>query len=287
MYFFNFDEAKTQTKMFVSQLHESKEEEAENPKVIAKSITGALASNILIKIAPDLIDHGAKLLSSAISKFAKESVTQTLVHKNIDAKESNKLFLPNKITLVRGNFASNSDAKTSGEKFGDGEKQEFNQTTLISDKALHIEIDVIQSEYSESIYFQPSSYFYKGEDTDGNNIDEITIAFAFVPAGEAISAYKDLTFQTILQFKQLENNQLYTFKSKEGYDTSYQSPWIVPKLSKGGSYTLVIGIQEIRQGNSFAQLVEDIYTKHDDELTLAIKKEVANALKKRRSVNYK
>ncbi|WP_223157480.1 hypothetical protein, partial [Sulfurovum sp. bin170] len=60
----------------------------------------------------------------------------------------------------------------------------------------------------------------------------------------------------------------------------YQSPWFIPSIENHtGPYSLVIGIQEIRKGNSFAGLIQDIYTKHEDELTKEIKEQVAQALK--------
>ena len=271
MQFFNFDDTKTPTKMFVSELAE--------PKVKAKGVLAA-ASNILIKIAPDLIDKGAKFFSSAIANFAEDHVTQTLIYKNIDAHSTDKVFLPKKITIVRANFSTKTDDDSKGELFGDGDKKQDNQVKLISDKELQIEIEIIPSQNSNAVYFQTTSYFYKGEDIEGNDIDEIIIAFAFVPAGHAISAYSELTFQNLLHFKQLENSQHYSFESKSGCDTSYQSPWFIPSIENHtGPYSLVIGIQEIRKGNSFAGLIQDIYTKHEDELTKEIKEQVTQALK--------
>lgn len=272
MQFFNFDDAKTPTKLFVSHIKES------STKVVAKSgVTAAL--DVLVKIAPELIDKGAEFISKAIAEFAEDHTTKTFVQKNIDASSKGKIFLPKRLTLVRGIFAPNIHDSHDGEIFGDGVQQELNQVKLISDKELQIEIAIIPSANSDAVYFQPVSYFYKGEDIDGHNIDEIIIGIAFVPAGEAISAYKKLTYQSILHFRELDNNQKYLFESENGYDTSYQSPWIIPYLSQSGPYTLVVGIQEIRKGNSFAKLVQDIYEKHDDELVNAIKEEVDKRLK--------
>ena len=286
MQFFNFDDTKTPTKMFVTELSEPKEA-AEGESTSEVRTKGALtssaitaASNILIKIAPDLIDKGVKFFSSAIADFAEDHVTQTLIYKNIDAYSTDKIFLPKKITIVRANFSANTDDNSKGELFGDGDKKQDNQVTLISDKELQIEIEVIPSRNGNAIYFQTTSYFYKGEDIEGNDIDEIIIAFAFVPAGHTISAYSELTFQSLLYFKQLENSQHYSFESKSGCDTSYQSPWFIPSIENHtGPYSLVIGIQEIRKGNSFAGLIQDIYTKHEDKLTQEIKEQVAQALK--------
>lgn len=274
MQFFNFDDTKTPTKMFVSELAEPAES-----KVKAKGVLTA-ASNILIKIAPELIDKGVKFFSSAIANFAEDHVTQTLVYKNIDAYSTDKVFLPKKITIVRANFSAETDDESNGELFGDGEQKQDNQVKLISDKELQIEIEVIPSQNSNAVYFQTTSYFYTGEDIEGNDIDEIIIAFAFVPAGHAISAYSELSFQSLLYFKQLENSQHYSFESESGCDTSYQSPWFIPSIEDHtGPYSLVIGIQEIRKGNSFAGLIQDIYTKHEDELSKEIKEQVTQALK--------
>ncbi len=279
MQFFNFDDTKTPTKLFVTQLCEPSEKK---PTVIAKGIGIPMLGSILIKIAPELIDKGAKAISKAIASFAQDHVSSTLVQKNIDAKTNNKIFLPDTITLVRGNFAKDLDNNYKGEIFGDGEEREINQVKLISDKELHIEIDIVPSHNNDAIYFQPKFYYYKGEDVDGNNVDEITLAFAFVPAGESISAYEQLTYQSIIHFKQLENDQEYNFQSESGYDTTYQSPWIIPHLSRSGPYTLVVGIQEIRKGNSFAKLVQEVYENHDEELSDEIKAQVLKALESKK-----
>ena len=167
--------------------------------------------------------------------------------------------------------------------FGDGEGQAINQVRLLSEKELHIEIDIIPSQNNDAIYFQPKFYYYQGRDIAGNSVDEIMLAFAFVPAGESISAYEQLTYQSIIHFKQLQNHQAYTFQSESGYDTTYQSPWIIPHLSRSGPYTLVVGIQEIRKGNSFAKLLQDLYEKHDEELSSAIKAEIRKALEAQKS----
>ena len=276
MQFFNFDDTKTPTKMFVSELSEP-EEAAEGEIRTKGALTSSAitaASNILIKIAPDLIDKGVKFFSSAIANFAEDHVTQTLIYKNIDAHSVDKIFLPKKITIVRANFSTKTDDTSKGELFGDGDQQQDNQVKLISDKELQIEIEVIPSRNGNAIYFQTTSYFYKGEDIEGNDIDEVIIAFAFVSAGHAIPAYSELTFQSLLHFKQLENSQHYSFKSKSGCDTSYQTPWFIPSIENHtGPYSLVIGIQEIRKGSSFAELVQDIYAKHEDELTQEIKEQ--------------
>ena len=275
MQFFNFDETKTPTKLFVTQLCEP---EVKQPTVVAKGIGLPSLSNVLITIAPELIDKGAEAISKVIGSFAKDHVTTTLVQKNIDARTANKIFLPDTLTLVRGNFASDLSDTQEGEIFGDGVEREQNQVKLISDKELHIEIDIVASHNNDAIYFQPKFYYYQGEDVEGNNVDEIALAFAFIPAGESISSYEKLTYQSILHFKQLEDNQPYYFQSKSGYDTSYQSPWIIPHLSRSGPYTLVVGIQEIRKGNSFAKLVQELYEKHDEELSNEVKAQVLKAL---------
>jgi hypothetical protein len=81
--------------------------------------------------------------------------------------------------------------------------------------------------------------------------------------------------KNFLHFEQLENNLEYQFKSKTGYDTSYQSPWIKPTMPTSGPYTLMVEIQEIRRGNSFAKLVQDIYKENQEQ----IRKESTEAIK--------
>ena len=293
MNFFNFDDTKTPTKMFVSELSEPvvvTERESDSKGKIKRDLAGsvvAAASSILIKIAPDLIDKGVKFFSSAIANFAEDHVTQTIVYKNIDAYSKDKVFLPKKITIVRGEFSVNANDNTRGKLYGDGKDKQYNQAKLISDKEqsepqLQIEIEVMPSLNCNAVYFQPTGYYYEGEDIKGNDIDEIIIAFAFVPAGHAVSAYEELTFQSLLHFKQLENSQLYSFESGSGCDTGYQSPWLIPSIENHtGPYSLVIGIQEIRKGNSFAGLIQDIYTKHEDELIKDITEQATQALQEK------
>ena len=290
MNFFNFDDTKTPTKMFVSELSEPEvvtERESDSKVRIKRDLATsvvAAASSILIKIAPDLIDKGVKFFSSAIANFAEDHVTQTLIYKNIDAHSTDKVFLPKKITIVRAEFSDNTNDNIEGKLYGDGDDKQYNQAKRISDIELQIEIEVMPSQNCNAVYFQPTSYLYKGEDIKGNDIDEIIIAFAFVPAGQAISAYKELTFQSLLHFKQLENNKPYSFEfeSGSGCDTSYQSPWLIPSMQNHiGPYSLAIGIQEIRKGNSFAGLIQDIYTKHEDELIEDITEQVTQALQEK------
>ncbi len=280
MQLFNFDETPTPTKLFVSQLTEPQEKET---TVVEKSLMPSTLGSMLISVAPDLVDQATQAISKAIAGFAKDHVTTTLVQKNIDAHSQDKIFLPKTLTLIRGQFANHLQDSDQGEIFGDGENQSINQVKLISNKELHIEIDIIPSQNGEAIYFQPRLYYYQGEDIEGNSIDELTLAFAFIPAGESISAYEQLTYQSIIHFKQLENHQTYNFQSTTGYDTTYQSPWIIPHLSRTGPYTLVVGIQEIRKGNSFAKLLQEMYEKHDDQLNNMVKSEVLKIIQEHKS----
>ena len=272
--FFEKEINKTPTKMFVSQLSDKPKAKvlSKSIGIQEKSIMG-MAANILLTSTPTIVDAGLEFISDAITNFAEDKVTKTVVHKNIDVTTANKIFLPNTITIIRGDFAPKLDR--DGNNFGDGENQEFNQVTLNSKRELFIEIDIIKSDDKSSIYFQPNSYLYSGRDVEGNSIDEIILAFAFMPIGKNISSKESIKFQNFLHFEQLENNLEYQFKSKTGYDTSYQSPWIKPTMPTSGPYTLMVEIQEIRRGNSFAKLVQDIYKENQEQ----IRKESTEAIK--------
>jgi hypothetical protein len=178
------------------------------------------------------------------------------VQRNFDVINPAKFSLPSKITLVRGNFAEHKEVQ--GEVFGDGEKQHYNQAILLDNKELHIEIEIIQSKDKSAFYFQPTSYFYKGESPEGDKVEEVVLAFAFLSAGEStLSPQKK--FQSFVHFNALTPSRFYNFKSKSGYDTSFQSPWISTPLEEVVPYTLLIEIQEIREGNAFAKLLQTIY----------------------------
>ena len=269
------------TKMFVNYLPEvpqTKSMSFSKTKSFSTSMLSAafgaqgMAVSMIANAAPKLIDEGLKLVSETISKFAEKDVTRTTVKRNFDILNPVKVSLPSRITIVRGNFAS--DVTSQGEIFGDGEKQTLNQVPLLGNKELHIEIDIISSKDSSAIYLQPKSYFYNGVDREGDNITELVLAFSFVPVGKSILNVKNLEFQNFLHFSTLNPNEHYNFKSKSGYDTSYQSAWMPVPLQDNVPYTLVVEIQEIREGNSFAKLLQTVYSENQTYLKSELNEKV-------------
>ena len=255
------------TKMFVNYLPEvSKKEENIQTKSIGRSvITAALGSqgvaiDMILNVAPKLIDQGMELMGKTLNALAEDKAFPTKIRRNLDVINPAKISLPSKITLVRGNFANNTNKK--GILFGDGEKMTRNQVLLVGEKELHIEIDIIQSEDKSAIYFQPTSYFYAGKSSQGHSINEIVLSFSFLPAGQImVDPTKDLT--SFLHFEALRPNQIHNFKSISGYDTSFQSSWITAPLDDVAPYTLVVQIQEIREGNSLAKLLQTVYVENE------------------------
>ena len=285
MSWFNTNRKVHPTKMFVNYLPEVPETKSMNfskTKSFSTSMLSAalgaqgMAVSMIANAAPKLIDEGLKLVSETINKFAQKDVTRSTVKRNFDILNPVKVSLPSSITIVRGNFAPNDQAE--GELFGDGEKKSQNQAICLGDKELQIEIDIISSKDSSAIYFQPKSYFYNGLDREGDNITELVLAFAFVPVGKSILNINTLEFQNFLHFSALNPNEQYNFKSKSGYDTTYQSSWMSVPLNNNVPYTLVVEIQEIREGNSFAKLLQTVYTENQTYLKSEINQKV-NTLK--------
>jgi len=285
MSWFNNNRKIYPTKMFVNYLPEVPKTKGMNfnkTKSFSTSMLSAalgaqgMAVSMIANAAPKLIDEGLKLVSETINKFAEKDVTRTTVKRNFDVLNPVKISLPSRITIVRGNFAS--DVNTKGEIFGDGEKKTLNQVPLLGEKELHIEIDIISSKDSTAIYFQPKSYFYNGLDREGDNITELVLAFAFVPVGKTTLNVKNLEFQNFLHFSTLNPNEQHNFKSESGYDTSYQSAWMPVPLQDNVPYTLVVEIQEIREGNSFAKLLQTVYIENETYLKSELN-EKANTLK--------
>jgi len=258
------------TKMFVNYLPEISKEEKTTP-IQSKSIGGAIltsalggtAIDMLLNAAPKLIDQGMELMANTLNALANDKAFPTTVRRNFDVIDPKKMSLPSKITLVRGNFAH--DNNKQGTTFGDGESMNRNQVVLLGNKELHIEIDIIQSKDKSAIYFQTSSYFYVGESPEGHKIDEIVLAFAFLPAGQTI-VDPQTDFKNFLHFTALEPNVHYDFKSESGYDTSFQSPWMTAPFEEVEPYTMVIQIQEIREGNSFAKMMQTVYLENESKI---------------------
>ena len=266
------------TKMFVNYLPEISKEEKTHP-IQSKSIGGAILSSalggtaieMLLNAAPKLIDQGMELMANTLNALANDKAFPTTVRRNFDVIDPKKMSLPSKITLVRGNFAH--DNNKQGTTFGDGESMNRNQVVLLGNKELHIEIDIIQSKDKSAIYFQTSSYFYVGESPEGHKIDEIVLAFAFLPAGQTIVDPKT-DFKNFLHFTALEPNVQYDFKSDSGYDTSFQSPWMTAPFEEVEPYTMIIQIQEIREGNSFAKLLQTVYVENETYIKSNINEKV-------------
>jgi len=278
MSWFSSDRKVYPTKMFVNYLPdipETKNMTFSKTRTLSGTILSTalgaqgMAVSMVANAAPALIDEGLQLVSETINNFAQKDVTKTTVKRNLDILNPVKVSLPSQITLVRGNFAS--DLNAEGEIFGDGEKKTRNQVPLLGNKELHIEIDIISSKDGNAVYFQPRHYFYNSIDREGDTITELVLAFAFVPVGKSALNVGNLEFKNFLHFSTLEPNVEYDFKSDSGYDTTYQSPWMPVPLNENTPYTLVIEIQEIREGNSFAKLLQTLYQENESYLKTKLK----------------
>lgn len=269
------------TKMFVNYLPKEK------PKVESKSLgttlisaaTGVqgIALDLLLTAAPKLIDQGMKVVNNTLKSMAEDKAYPTFVQRNFDTIDTQTFHLPSKITLVRGDFAPNKNMQ--GEVYGDGEEKSINQAMLSGDKELEIEIDIIQSKDDPTtFYFQPNRYFHHGQSADGESMDELIVAFAFLPSNESI-LNPSLEFKSFIHFKNLAPNQEYTFKSSTGYDASFQSSWLTVPLKEVKPYTIVIKILEIHKGNSFAKLLQTIYLENEQNIQTELNAQV-NHLKK-------
>ncbi|CAA6803667.1 MAG: Unknown protein [uncultured Sulfurovum sp.] len=262
------------TKMFVNYLTEVTQK---NGSIQTKSLTAAIAPialDMVLTAAPKLADQGINFVAHTLESLAIDKAFPTIVRRNFDVIKENQLSLPRKITIVRGDFAHEHNKQ--GEIFGDGEDKNDNQVILLANKELHIEIDIIQSKDKSALYFQASSYFYLGKSPEGHNTDEIVLSFAFLPAGQSIvNPEKD--FQHFLHFEALKPKQQYNFKSKSGYDCSFQSAWISQPLQKVSPYTMVIQIQEIREGNSFAKLLQTVYLENEQNIKNRINTKISTA----------
>jgi len=283
MSWFNKSKKNYPTKMFVNYLDEpSKKEDKSVAKTksfstsmlsTAMGVQG-VAIDMALSVAPEMIDKGMKFMSDTLQGVANDKKFLTTVKRNFDIKNPVKVSLPSKITIVRGKFASQNS--TEGEIFGDGEKKTTNQSMLIGDKELHIEIEIIKSKDSKSIYLQPTRYFHAGKSSDGKKVDEIVLAFAFLTPTEHLLDVSNINFQNFLHFTALESNTMYEFKSKSGYDNSFQSEWMNAPLSEPTPYTMVIEIQEIRSGNSFARLLQTVYMKNQNYIKTGVTNKINN-----------
>jgi len=271
------------TKMFVNYLSDIPETKGMSFRK-TRSITGSLLStamgvkgvaiDMIMTSAPKLIDQGMRLMSDTINSMAEDKIIKTNVKRNFDVINPARISLPSKITIVRGEFATNTSQE--GEVFGDGEKKNRNQAVLLGNKELHIEIDIVKSKDNRAIYFQPISYFYSGKSSEGEDVAELVLAFAFLEPDETLLNVKDITFQNFLHFDALESNKHYDFTSSSGCDNSFQSTWMKAPLSDNIPYTMVIEIQEIREGNSFAKLLQTVYLENENYIKREINQKVDN-----------
>ena len=281
MNFFNFNQTKAQTKLFVSEL------EAPISKGFQKGshapLSKGLAQNTLnamVEIAPDLIEEGLKVISSTIAGLSQDYTSETIVRKNIDGDEDEEIFIPRHLTIVRANFKSDiNKEKRCKDNFGGGSACQG-----LEDEKLLIELDIISSDDKQAFYFQPKSYYYEGKDTKGKSIHEISLYFAFVEASKNITDYDALEYQKIIIFKDLDHNHRYLFKQEDrSYDTTYQSAWISSEAEKKGAYTIVLKIEEKRYSSKLATTINKIYKKHEDTLKKKINKEIKEQLEKKLS----
>ena len=277
MSIFNFGN-KTPTKMFVSELSAPKTKSViQKGGIVSKGGISAMVVKKITEIAPELVEEGLKVLSSTIAGLTEDYKSETIVRKNINGESHETIFLPPRISIIRANFPKdiNDDENSCFDGYGNDE----NRCKNLSDIRLQIELDIIMSGDGKAFYFQPSSYFYCGKDNSRKKIDELNLSFAFVTAHENISDYNSIEFREIISFKDLEDEYEYNFKiDKNRYDTSYQSPWIGSELSKKGAYTIVFKIEERRYSKPFAQTINRIYKKHEDELKSKINKEIKHQL---------
>jgi hypothetical protein len=276
---FLFGSPKTQTKLFVSHLSEPKEIALQEKSIPTKGgiLPSSPITTAVLELAPELIEEGLKVVSSAIEAFTKDFISETIVHKNIDGGEHNEIYIPPHIDILRAKFEHNSEDNVVKDAF----EEEFNDYSKLKERGLQIELDIQMSQDQKAFYFQPKRYYYIGQDKKGHKIDEINLFFAFVPASQEITDYDKLTFQKIITFKDLENNELYNFKNTKNYDTSYQSPWISSESDKKGAYTMVFKIEERRYAKAWMQSLNGIYKNHEEQLKEKINKEIDEKLKKR------
>lgn len=269
-------ESKSPTKMFINR-----PEETVKTKSISKSggltnmIPGGFVIELIGNAAPKLIEKGLEVLSSTINKFADTDVTKTSLKRNIDILNETEVSIPRNITIIRGDFAAKviKNLKDKETAFGD---EDNHQATLMGHEELRIEIDIRQSDDKKSICFQPTKYFYNGVDREKDTIDEIVLAIAFVPVSDSIINVEKLTFKSFIHFENLTAHTQYEFGSRvDGYDANHASSWMQPNIDPKVPYTLVIEIQEIREGNSFAKLLQTVYDENKsyikDELEAKVK----------------
>jgi len=263
-------ESKSTTKMFITipeviaKENQAMAKSLNQSKMIPNILSGmGGVTTILLNAAPKLIEEGLELLSGTINKFAQKDVTKTTIKRNIDIINKDKISIPTNITIIRSDFAPKIDPR-KGEGYGDNGTH---QTTRIGAKDLHIELAIRVSKDNESIAFQATKYFYNGVDREQDIIDELVLAVSFVPVEKSTLNVTKPSFQTFLTFENLAAHTEYEFGNEdEGYDANYQSAWMKPQIDTETPYTLIIEIQEIRKGNSFAKLLQTVYGENEEYL---------------------
>lgn len=276
------EESTSSTKLFINTPIEApKTKGISVSKGLSNIIPGGIIIDLIANTAPKLIEEGLELLSATINKFAQQDVTKTIVKRNIDIVDETKISIPSNLTIIRGDFATQV-TDTQGIPFGDSGKHQATFLGEKKDRALHIEIDIQKSKDGKSICFQPTKYFYNGVDREQDTIHEIVLGITFMPVDKSIINVDSFTFQTFLHFENLTAHTQYEFGSTtSGYDANYQSSWMQPNIDPKVPYTLVIEIQEIREGNSFAKLVQTVYGENKEYIKkeLDLKIESLKALK--------
>lgn len=266
-------ESKSPTKMFINiPVETGSTKDVPTRGVINKIVPGGVIIDVIANAAPKLIEQGLAMLSSSINKFAQEDVTKTMLSRNIDILDEKYLSLPSNISIIQGDFAPNIQQK-DGIAFGDQGKK---QTYLIGHRELHIELEIKKSKDNKSICFQATKFFYNGVDREKETIHELLLAITFVPVDTTIINLDKLEFQSILHFENLLPHTQYEFGDHvQGYDANYQSAWIQPNIDPTVPYTLCIEIQEIREGNSFAKLLQMVFDENKEYITKELEAKVA------------
>lgn len=240
---------------------------------------GSVAKDVLIELAPDLINEGLKLLSSSLAAFTQDYTSETIVHKNFNGDPSAAIFIPRHISIIRASFPFDMKESLCGDNFGSS-----NDITGLENRVLQIELDVIKSK--EAFYFQAKSFYYEGKDTKNKLIDEINLSFAFVTAEKNLSDPESLKFHHLMSFKNMESGHDYNFKiESKRYDTTYQSPWISSEFSKKGPYTMLFKIEEKRYSKPWASSINRIYKKHEITLEKKINQEIQEVLAKKKTTD--
>jgi hypothetical protein len=239
---------------------------------------GSVTKDVLIELAPDLINEGIKLLSSSLAGFTQDYTNETIVHKNFKGELEKAIFIPRHISIIRASFPLDMRKSKCGDNFGSA-----NDIEGLENRVLQIELDVIKSQ--GAFYFQAKHFYYEGKDTKNNSIDEINLSFAFVTANKNLSDPTNLKFHHLMCFKNMEKGRDYNFKiDPKNYDTTYQSAWISSESLKKGPYTMLFKIEEKRYSKPWVQAINRIYTKHENKLEKKINQEIQEVLAKRGEV---